>query len=172
MRPSICSSCTTFSGSSVNQIQSHVDSVNCIDVENPPTGCQSDDECDDGDECTNDECDSTSGLCSSTYDDTISGCELCNSENNPLICDSGDDCIESNCNQVTGECVTSPKNCDDSDPCTNDTCENGQCRNVLDTTIPGCDPTGPVCGEFFDNCSSDPCCAGFFCWEFFPICLR
>ena len=62
--------------------------------------------CDDGNACTNDDCDAVSG---------------CSNIPNDIDCDDGFDCTESDtCND--GECSGAPLDCDDNNVCTDDDC--------------------------------------------------
>ena len=69
----------------------------------------------------------------------------------PVICaDDGDACTIEYCNSSTGECGSYPLNCDDLDPCTNDSCDPAS----------GCQYTsnpGAVCDDGFQCTSEDIC---------------
>ena len=58
--------------------------------------CTSDDQCDDGEVCTEDTCDTASGQCVNT---DIEDCCTVDDE-----CDDGDECTEDTCDVTTGEC--------------------------------------------------------------------
>ena len=78
--------------------------------------------CDDGDACTIDSCDPTTGDC----------------VNEPKDCDDGDPCTIDSCDPATGNCLNEPKDCDDSNPCTLDFCnpQTGQCEhNLVDLKV-------------------------------------
>lgn len=61
---------------------------------------------------------------------------------------------------MVGTCGTTPLACDDSDPCTVDSCDPVTgCSNVLDESIPGCE--APTCAPVDAACDSDAdCCSG------------
>lgn len=91
------------------------------------------DDCDDGKECTDDAC----------YPDT--GC--INEANDALSCSDQDDCtINDHCE--AGECVTEPRNCADTNECTDDYCEDGICKH-------------PYASRSCDD--EDPCTSGDWC---------
>jgi hypothetical protein len=86
-------------------------------------------DCDDGIDCTIDECIDPAGECSHTPDDAYcddgdfcNGAELCNPD--PTVAGSFDGC-------AAGE----PPDCNDFNDCTVDSCTNSACSNVL---IDGC----------------------------------
>jgi hypothetical protein len=127
--------------------------VYTIDTSNPCTdsnACTSDDHCDgtgacvgsavtcsDGNQCTDDTCDIATG-CVFTNDDT-------NSCDNPDACKINDHC-------VAGVCVTTSLNCDDGNPCTNDSCNPAS----------GCVHTNNAlsCDDASACTSGDVCAAG------------
>lgn len=120
-------------------------------------------------------CFQTTGTCSSSG--------VCVS--NPVVCDDQNACSVDSCDPVSGSCVfvnnnvtctpiipnacytyacvdkqckpVTPKDCNDNNPCTQDTCENGVCKNTI---INGgsCDD-GNLCTEK-DTCNSNGVCAG------------
>lgn len=88
-------------------------------------GCGSDADCDDGDPCTGDICDSASGSCVYEF----------------FNCDDSDPCTIDTCTWVGDPpvmiCAYEPVDCDDGDPCTDDRCVAvgsdppvAQCENV------------------------------------------
>jgi hypothetical protein len=101
--------------------------------------CTVDSDCDDGDECTVDTCDTASGSC---LNDPVA-----------LFCDDGDNCngFES-CDPGTGACINdgTALDCDDNDACTTDSCEpgTGTCTN---------DPVALFCDDG-DNCNGFESC--------------
>ena len=113
--------------------------------------------CDDGNECTDDFCDGETGCSHSA----VAGGE----------CKDGDPCtVGDHCAEET--CVGSPVLCDDSDPCTDDSCDGlGGCSFSHNSAA--CDDNDPctlgdscqdgVCaGEAIDcECQSDEDCAFF-----------
>jgi subtilisin-like proprotein convertase family protein len=62
--------------------------------------------CDDGNPCTTDACDTTTGTCSHVQ----------------ISCDDGNICTDDFCSPATGGCVHTPSSCDDGNPCTIDSC--------------------------------------------------
>ena len=62
--------------------------------------------CDDGNPCTTDACDTTTGTCSNVQID----------------CDDGQVCTDDFCNPANGQCSHAPTNCDDGNACTVDAC--------------------------------------------------
>jgi fibro-slime domain-containing protein len=122
--------------------------------------------CNDNDLCTiNDRCES--GQCASDQ----------------VICRDGNICTNDICNPMTGQCdyVNNNMSCDDMDPCTvDDTCRNGQCiglpKNCNDyesCTIDSCDPINGNCiNEILpdwthcndmDNCTLHDLCKNGIC---------
>ena len=63
-------------------------------------------DCNDGNPCTTDVCDTVAGSCTHT----------------PVDCNDGQACTDDSCDPTTGACVHTAVNCDDSNPCTNDSC--------------------------------------------------
>ncbi|MDP7081267.1 MAG: cell wall-binding repeat-containing protein [Candidatus Undinarchaeales archaeon] len=115
----------------------------CIDdCTNPgpglePTGCTSNDDCDDNDACTTDLC-SSSNVCHNPVNP-----ECCNSQDE---CDDGnpcnlDRCIANKCRyspNIIAGCCTSDTECDDGDPCTTDLCSNENVCQYNDITTGDC----------------------------------
>lgn len=96
--------------------------------------------CDDGNPCTADACDTSTGQC--THTPTSGG--TCNDNN---ACTSGDHC-------VNGACSGSPVNCDDANPCTDDACN----------TATGCVHTNNTAACSDGNaCTVNDVCAGGVC---------
>ncbi|MFT7579834.1 MAG: hypothetical protein ACI9MR_001501 [Myxococcota bacterium] len=104
----------------------------------PLTGCTTTDNsaaCDDGDPCTTDDACDGQGGCAGV----------------PMVCDDMNSCTSDACN--AGACVFDPvnenQNCDDTDACTvSDVCTNGECSG----TPRDCDDGDP-CSD--DSCDSD-----------------
>ncbi len=108
---------------------------------------------DDGNPCTDEGCDPTSGC---VYTATNNPCDDGNACTNgercangacnpgePLICDDDIDCTEDRCDPASG-CVFNPisDRCDDSDICTDDVCDPvSGCQNTLNTAP--CDDVDP-----------------------------
>jgi len=95
-----------------------------------PDDCVTDADCDNGDACTTDVCDPTTGTCT----------------NEPIVCDDGDACTTDEC--VEGQCVNTPTGCDDGDACTIDECIDGACVHT------------PVVCDDGDPCTTDECVDG------------
>jgi hypothetical protein len=91
-------------------------------------------ECDDGNACTIESCNTGSGLCES---------------GDPTVCDGGDACTPDFCNTSTGACEAGPPTvCDDGNACTVDSC------NTLDGLCEAGPPT--VCDDG-NACTVDSC---------------
>ncbi|MCH8970200.1 MAG: hypothetical protein IIA66_13910, partial [Planctomycetes bacterium] len=103
-------------------------------------GCQSDDECDDGDACTGDTCDD--GGCVHTAVDCSGAGDQCNTAS----CDPGG--VEGNCDILTP--VADGTLCSDGDACT----ENDQC------TAGNCGGTAVDCSGAGDQCNTASCDPG------------
>ena len=123
------------------------------------SGCQSDAECDDGVDCTEDTC--TNNVCQSTAnnnncddfvdctDDTCDvtlGCQFMTNNNN---CDDSVDCTDNTCDPAN-DCQYTPNdnNCDDGVSCTDDTCDES-----LDCQFTAID----------SNCDDDTLCSDAYC---------
>ncbi|MBI5609035.1 MAG: hypothetical protein HY902_09155 [Deltaproteobacteria bacterium] len=77
--------------------------------------------CNDGNPCTDDACDPTSGQCKAAA--------------NAAACDDGNACTQGDlCSQAKCQ-AGAAKNCDDTNPCTTDSCDaaTGTCKNVANT---------------------------------------
>jgi hypothetical protein len=80
---------------------------------------------------------------------------------NTIDCDDGNPCTIDTCDN--GECIHTPKNCDDGNPCTIDTCEGGECVHTPKNCNDGNPCTIDTCvdGECIHtpkNCDDgDPC---------------
>ncbi len=98
--------------------------------------------CDDENECTNDTCAGEAGCQHEALDEgeckdgdscTVGDhCEAGVCVGNPVLCDDSNPCTDDSCNG-TGGCLFEPNNadCDDDDPCTvADECNAGQCGGV------------------------------------------
>lgn len=107
--------------------------------ERPPTdaGCRSNEQCDDGDPCTVNLCDTTNGECGFRR---IEGCCAMDSQ-----CDDGNPCTTDRCDTTTHRCMrtavanccNSDAECNDGDPCTRDSCDTTAHR-CSSTPIPEC----------------------------------
>jgi hypothetical protein len=106
--------------------------------------------CDDGNVCTQDTCEADSGC-----------------QHLPLsdgLCDDGNACtVDDHC--FEGECISSSKDCDDDNPCTEDICAAGDCKhlNLVDDTP--CED-GNACSDN-DYCEDGICLPGGYA----PDCL-
>lgn len=104
-----------------------------------PTGCQADNECDDGNLCTDDIC--------------LPGGEC---ENPPVDCDDGNPCTSNDCDPTIG-CLSTPVNgeeCDDGNDCTEgDVCTGSVCQGIA---ISGCCLSNSACDDG-DPCTDDYC---------------
>ncbi len=97
--------------------------------------------CDDGDVCTDDFCDSADGECKTS--------------NNTAPCDDLDGCTVGDTCQ-DGACVVSqPKSCDDENPCTIDSCQEGGCQYVAVVCDDGSECTVDACDEV-EECVTTP----------------
>ncbi|MFT7580187.1 MAG: MYXO-CTERM domain-containing protein [Myxococcota bacterium] len=117
--------------------------------------------CDDGEFCTDNLCDTTTGACSNPPVDGTPACDDGNACTSPGVCQAGgclalpvlcadsDPCTADSCDPATG-CVFPAGNdgavCDDGSACTDgDICDSGQCGGV-----------GVVCTDS-DPCTADSC---------------
>lgn len=132
-----------------------------------PPGCNSAAECDDSIACTMDTC-TAARTCSNTpldeLCDTAAG-ESCSTTVGcfmPIPCTVDADCVDQGtfcegtwlCDPEFGcEAPTEPRRCDDSDPCTVDSCDAtaDMCVFTCDSSRPecGCPTTGPSCSGRF-----------------------
>ena len=117
---------------------------------NPP-------DCNDGDVCTNDFCNPGTGLC----------------EHSPFICNDNNVCTDDACIGPTTGCVYTPNAapCSDGNGCTeNDTCSGGSCqpgtpKNCDDSNVctdDGCIPATGVCTH---TNNTNPCSDGNACTD-------
>ena len=117
--------------------------------------------CDDGNQCTDDTCDSVTGECVNvprsggscddgnpcTLDDTCNGTGTCVAGSGALDCRDANPCTDDSCNPVTG-CVYSNNTaaCDDGSACTSgDVCGGGACNGT------------PVACNDCNGCTDDTC---------------
>jgi uncharacterized repeat protein (TIGR01451 family) len=131
-------------------------------AEAPVAICFAAADCDDGNPCTADSCDPTTGLCQSTPVPDGQTCDdgnPCTAGNTchagacgtPVVCGGGSVCAPNVCDPATGACVSQPKVCDDGNPCTQDACSpaSGLC-----TFTP---MSGTACND------GDPCTTNDVC---------
>lgn len=164
----------------------------CDDSVDPPecTGCGSDGDCDDAIECTVDRC--TSGRCTSEILPAGSTCDagVCNGQGNEDSCvtclDDSVDMADSGCSSALPDCVVADDvrqcaecvedaDCDDDNPCTNETCNAGACTSE---TVSGGTPClggycngvegMEACGDCFDSASGNATDLG--CDTSAPLC--
>jgi hypothetical protein len=110
--------------------------------------------CDDGNACTDDECDADSGACLGSIDDS-NGCSDSNA------CTTGDFCSAGACQAGVGA-----PNCDDNNACTTDTCDpNTGCAHVAKSCSDGdacttdtCNPIDGSCSHGALSCDDDDAC--------------
>ncbi len=111
--------------------------------------CSSDAICDDGILCTDDFCDTGTGIC----------------QHEPVTCDDGNECTDDSCDPETGECVNTDNtsSCDDGDTCTTgDICSDGECtpgatKNCDDNNDCTNDSCDPASGECSHQNNTNPC---------------
>ena len=118
-----------------------------------PACCQGPQDCSDGDPCTQDQCDTTTGACSN-----IPFADCCEKASD---CNDGNQCTADVCVVDLGICAhaaipgccVSNQGCDDGDPCTSDVCDalTGTCSNGF---VPGC------CTDDAECASTEPCVKG------------
>ncbi|UCE19664.1 MAG: amidohydrolase family protein [Gemmatimonadota bacterium] len=101
-------------------------------------------DCDDGNPCTEDYCDSLLVQCQHDPHDPGTPCDdddpctendVCDNgicRGIPKDCEEGDLCTEDFCESNTGECRHTPRDCNDGDPCTDDSCNplTGGCEHI------------------------------------------
>jgi len=153
----------------------HMDDFKCSDLtgggSNPE--CVQDTDCNDGNPCTNDTCESGKCVYSSingiscddgnpcTINDTCSNGQCAGT---PKSCDDGNFCTADSCDAITGECIHQCKKgamCNDEDPNTiNDTCqlvgEECQCKGETPECLSSAD-----CDD--DNPCTDDICQHYHC---------
>lgn len=107
------------------------------DVSPRDGGCTSDLQCDDGDACTTNLCDTSNGECGFRR---IAGCCTTDAQ-----CDDANPCTRDTCDTTTNRCAHVPTagcctvdtDCNDGDPCTRDACDVATNRCAA-TPIAGC----------------------------------
>ena len=101
-------------------------SDDAADVPSDGGGCAVPEDCADGDPCTEDLCDASTGTCShpAAPDGTV-----CDDDGDPC---TRDVCMGGACvHPVAGECCTAAAECEDGDPCTTDDCVDHACVSVV-----------------------------------------
>jgi sugar lactone lactonase YvrE len=104
-------------------------------------------ECDDGKPCTKDLCDTKTGACSYTPLAASSDCS------DGLLCTTGDVCDDK------GACAGTVTDCDDSNVCTDDSCDAGSGKCLHAPNTGACDD-GDQCTEL-DRCELGKCVPGY-----------
>lgn len=139
----------------------------CVPGATNPLCCRRDSDCDDNQQCTLDECDEATGVCSNP---PLPNGAICNDNVNctandrcfagvcggiAITCPSlGNACTVERCDEADGNCRSFPTNenghCEDGDECTiNDFCDEGSCRSGSPS---------PDCCEVDDDCDDDEEC--------------
>ena len=131
------------------------ETVEATEVVDPPDGaeCSIDAHCDDDVACTSDSC-ATDGVCHHVK------------APDAAPCDNGDTCTENDyC--MSGICFSGNlRNCNDDNPCTSDSCAEGQgCLHLPKSSGP-CDDGDPCTGS--DHCANGVCVAGST--DLCPVC--
>jgi hypothetical protein len=131
----------------------------CADIIDDCPACQTDADCDDGNECTNDDCNEATNICSNV-DNYDVGVECCNTLNgNTTVIDDGDVCTVDTCNpdgSVTHDpAAASGEPCDDGFGCTH----SDACDGVNSQANGGC--IGDDAND--DVCTSDADCLAGTC---------
>ena len=149
--------------------------------------CIGDEDCDDGNVCTDDTCDALSACVYTPVEDgtPCPDSDLCNGEETcqagvceagtPLTCNDSEACTDDSCEPATG-CIYTPvedgTSCDDDKFCTEtDICQAGVCEGSGDPCDDENDCTDDTCYEVDDSCSyicnasgpADPCCEDPVC---------
>ena len=123
--------------------------------------------CDDANPCTNEFCDPAGCVCVHV---AIPGCTPCfgpegSACDDGTLCTTGDVCLG-------GVCTGTDRDCDDSNPCTTDTCDpatgwcayapgNSACSDGNPCTTD--DHCGTICGEYAEGCGIGSCVGGGYC---------
>jgi len=136
-----CSMKNVADGTSCDDSDPCTSGDQCSEGECLPTG----DTCDDGNPCTEDSCNQADGSCTHA---NLSGVACDDSD----ACTTGDTCVD-------GKCIPSEsRDCDDGNPCTDDSCDSltQECVHTYNTA--GCDDGNP-CTEK-DTCDGTGACLG------------
>ncbi|GAM17416.1 hypothetical protein SAMD00019534_005910 [Acytostelium subglobosum LB1] len=143
---------------------------------------------DDGDICTDEECDHSTGVITYTPKKCL-GCQACRASADGKCVD-----IDSNCNEglcsigkcTKGQCSFTPNKCDDGNPCTDDTCDpvagcqhrntscpdKGLCQvGVCNSTLGGCSYSNRLCAAPSNFCNDTMCDAQLGCIQFAKQCV-
>ncbi|GAM24702.1 hypothetical protein SAMD00019534_078770 [Acytostelium subglobosum LB1] len=127
---------------------------------------------DDGNNCTVDHCNATTGVITHTPMQ-CQGCQTCNQalgqcQDTLALCNNGNGCNNVMCSN--GSCIYTPVSCDDKDPCTEDSCDmltgcahtNITCPELNLCQVPQC-VTGVGCAYTNRTCQSDNYCNDTMC---------
>jgi len=104
--------------------------------------------CRSGECCIDSDCADPANRCRVPYCNPVNGgtCELFD-----RVCDDSDPCTVDSCNTTTGDCIYAPMDCDDDDLCTDDSCHDGICsndqKNCTDTDPCTVDSCDPATGK-------------------------
>jgi len=128
----------------------------------PPRPCQTGSDCNDGNSCTTDTC--VSGSCVRTPRSNGSACSdslFCNGVETCQdgLCLGDDPCVDqAHCNENTDACLQclTPSECNDNNPCTNDTCTSNVCGHSNNTVT--CNDNNACTSN--DRCSGGNCVGG------------
>ena len=138
-------------------------------------------DCDDGNLCTDDSCDSAVGCVNENNAAPCDDGDACTTGDTcsegtcaggaALVCDDRDACTDDSCDPAIG-CVNNPIDCDDGNLCTVDTCKKGKCEHKKqvcddheDCTADSCDPAigcvySPIDCDDGNLCTVDTCKKG------------
>jgi hypothetical protein len=150
-----------------------IDAISSLSLLGP--ACSGPADCDDGDDCTTDEC--VDGTCTNTIIDcddgnecTTDGCVNGSCTNAPIDCDDDDECTTDEC--VGGTCTNAPIDCDDGNECTIDGCVSGSCTNTPVACDDGLFCNGAEICDVVTGCisSGDPCTGTETCNESADTC--
>jgi hypothetical protein len=139
-------------------------------------GCDDGNACTSGDTCLSGGCVGTAKDCSDNNACTLDLCDTvtatCSHPPQAGACDDGNDCtVSDTCNN--GQCLGTTPGCDDSNPCTSDTCDaQGGCKHTALTgtscdkdvcNVNGTCDTGVCAFTVAKDCSDGDACTGDSC---------
>ena len=157
----------------------------CNGVDDDCNGLTDEQDCDDGNPCTEDACMGAQGCQNTPLDDVecldgdactqVDRCEQGVCVGDPVLCDDSNSCTDDSCDAAQG-ClyIENNESCDDGEPCTfGDTCKQGacvsgptlSCNDQNPCTEDACDPvTGCVFSSSDKPCDDgNPCSVGDSC---------
>ena len=165
-----------------------IDNLCVVITDDDGAPCNDGNTCTQNDFCASGTCQSGTTVCECTTTDDCALKEDNNLCNGTLICTEGtciidqstiinctmdDQCIVAQCNPENGNCDTINKNCDDGSNCTEDSCNNGVCNNIVNEqfcddenpcTAETCEETGCVYTYLTSPCNDNiPCTIGDIC---------